>query len=96
MIYFHYYLLIPTRIEKECRSCANSEGWFNQTKDTYYSEPKNVLFLILLIVMSKQFHRHKIKFIFSEEFGTIYFSLTCLSPLTDCPANIRLQYLLKH
>jgi hypothetical protein len=36
-----------------------------------------VLFLILLIVMSKQFYKHK-KFIFSEKFDTVYFSLTCL------------------
>jgi hypothetical protein len=48
MIYFYYYLLIPTRIflEKECRSYANSEGFrFNEKKDTY-SKHKNVSFVL--------------------------------------------------
>jgi hypothetical protein len=46
-------------------------------KDTYSKAKKQVLFLILLFAMSKQFHKHK-KFIINEKFGTVYFSLTCL------------------
>jgi hypothetical protein len=38
--------------------------------------------------MSKQFHTHKKTFIFSEKFGTVYFSLTCVSLLTNYSANI--------
>jgi hypothetical protein len=38
--------------------------------------------------MSKQFHKHWKTFIFSKKFGSIYFSLTCLSLLTNYPANI--------
>jgi hypothetical protein len=33
--------------------------------------------------MCKQFLNHKQAFIFSEKFGTVYFSLTCLSLLTN-------------
>jgi hypothetical protein len=33
--------------------------------------------------MSEQFYKHKKIFIFSEKFGTVYFSLTCLYQLTS-------------
>jgi hypothetical protein len=46
-----------------------------------------VLFLILLCDMSNNFTSIK-NFIFSEKFGSVYFSLTCLSPLTNYPADI--------
>jgi hypothetical protein len=76
MICFYYYLLIPTRIflEKECRSNASSEGLGSIRKKMHMQNLKmEVLFLIQLIDMSKQFHKPKKAFIFSEKFGTVYF-----------------------
>jgi hypothetical protein len=46
-----YDLHIPTRVflEKECRSCASSEGFrLHEEKDTY-SESKNVSFIINIV-----------------------------------------------
>jgi hypothetical protein len=59
--YYYYYLLIPTRIfiEKNAEAVPAQRHIGSFRKKETYSESKNVSFSILLIDMSKQFHKHK-------------------------------------